>query len=69
MSFVLNLFTSYKQKLPKRADFGSRGSTRYDHPSAQAGGGVVVVVVVKMIFDVDMRIALRLALYPFFGRN
>jgi len=27
-----------------------------------------VVVIVKMIFDADMRMLLRVALYPFFGR-
>jgi hypothetical protein len=64
VSFVVKIFN---KKLPKRADFGSRVGTRYDHPPVQAGGGVVVVVVVKMIFDGDIRMLLSGPVYPFFG--
>jgi hypothetical protein len=57
------------KKPPKRADFGSRDFTRYDHPSAQAGGGVVVVVVVKLHSGFCMGIALKVGIISFFPRS
>jgi hypothetical protein len=54
------------KKPPKKADFGSRDFTRYDHPSAQAGAGVVVVVVINKP-GVNMAGALKRKIISFFA--